>query len=274
MADIINAQYRQAFGRKSALSWLLWCNGLIFVALRLIAAMGNLSGHPQWIDLSLSALSLPADPATAFAAPCTWFTYMVTQYSPSHLIFNLLWLAWFGMFLQSMCGNRIFLSVYVSGGLIGALSFLSWAATVGGPGAGLIGSSASVMAVAVAITAIHPNSRVWVFFGFMKLKWVAAIMIAIALIFFSGNNPGTDFAHLGGAIAGLAAAALYHIYRRHTAHIAPGQPASATVQTASASLSDTELLNLLLDKIRRSGFDSLSQSERSTLFNLSRRLKQ
>ncbi len=270
---------RSAYSRRSALSWLLVANAAVFVVLRLIAVAGVLSGNADWSSEAIAAASLPGSLSGLLARPWTLVTYMIAQYDPLHLMMNMLFLAWFGLYVQLDCGSRRLLAIYGAGGLAGALAYMVWSAVaVSDAPAGLIGSSASVIAVAVAIAVIEPERPVGLlFFGHLKMKWVAAIMIVVTVLFLSGYHAGSDAAHIGGAVAGMACGALM---RRRKPSLAPAVtlPSNVTgdsvpaVEESRPSMTDTEALDSLLDKIRRSGYDSLSSVERMELFNISRRM--
>lgn len=274
MVSTINPS--SAFSRRSALTWLLALNGLMFLVLRVIAAAGVVTGHDGWGDAAVSAVSLPHSVGGILAKPWTAVTYMFTQYEPLHLMFNMLWLAWFGILVQLTLGNRRMIAFYGAGGLAGAAAYLICCAFTASfaPSAGLAGSSAAVISVATAIAVIEPDRRIGlIFFGSVRLKWVTAIMIFISVLLFSGYNAGTDAAHLGGALAGVGCGLMVRLRRRRRVYVPrPFVPATKPCAEAVA-MSDTETLDMLLDKIRRSGFNSLDSDERQTLFNLSQRLK-
>lgn len=273
MADIINAGYKGAFGRKSALVWLLAVNATVFVVLRAVASAGVICGHDEWAPQALAHLSLAPRNAMTLTDWWTWLTYMVTQYDASHLIFNMMWLAWFGMFMQCAAGNRGVVATYLAGGVMGGVAFILWSTSADGSSTeGLVGASAAVMAVAVAVTITEPDKPVGIpLLGEWRLKWVSLVMIAVCVVCFSGYNPGSDAAHAGGALAGVVCG-LYARRRRigrSRVSVSPCVPPS----TVDLSLTDSRLLDALLDKIRRSGYDSLSPDERASLFNLSQRIE-
>lgn len=282
MAATINGEFRGAFARRSALTWLLAVNIAVSVALRAVAAACVVADADEaLVPTLIEQLSLRPSSAFLFPWLWRWITYMFVQYSPSHILFNMMWLAWFGMFMQQWCGNRHLLGAYAAGGIAGGLSFLAWArwaADFAGTN-GLVGASASVIAVAVAVTVIFPDRPVdLLFLGKARLKWVSAAMLVICLLWFSGYNAGSDAAHAGGALAGLTYG---FAYRFAMARMAKPKPLQTVVSSAtsipaanspSSQLTDMEQLDSLLDKIRRSGYSSLSPSERETLFNLSQRI--
>lgn len=282
MAATINGEFRGAFARRSALTWLLAVNIAVFVVLRAVAAACVVGGADEAMVPSLiEKLSLQPSQALGLPWLWRWVTYMFVQYSPSHILFNMMWLAWFGMFMQQWCGNRHLLGAYAAGGIAGGMGFLAWAlwaADFAGTN-GLVGASASVIAVAVAVTVIFPDRPVdLLFLGKARLKWVSAAMLVICLLWFSGYNAGSDAAHAGGALAGLTYGLAYRFAmvrkakRRHLQPAVSVATPSSFANSPSTQLTDMEQLDSLLDKIRRSGYSSLSPSERETLFNLSQRI--
>lgn len=278
MASTIRLSTSSAFTRRSALTWLLVLNGLMFVALRVFAAIGVLSGREGWGETAVSAVSLPQLPGLLLERPWTLITYMVTQYDPFHLMFNMLWLAWFGILVQLTLGNRRMILFYIAGGVAGAVAYMLWAALTSGVShaGGLTGASASVISVAVAIAIIKPDYKVGlIFFGSVKLKWVAAIMMVISIVLFSGYNGGTDAAHFGGALAGVTCGFVLRTRNVNSYKPKPFIKEDGTDVVRGempSGCDDVELLDSLLDKIRRSGFESLSPDEKTILFDLSNRL--
>lgn len=270
MAVTIDRQYAEAFSRRSALMWLLLLNVAVFVALRLIAVAGMIGGNPSVGEGALAFVSLPHSPAQLFTSPLSPAVYMFAQYDPSHLMFNCLWLAWSGMVAWPVFGNRAMTYVYLAGGMGGALAFWAYNAFVPASSAALLGASAAVIAVAVAVTVVCPDKRMnMLFLPPVRLKWVTIAMLAVTVLLFSGHNAGSDAAHIGGAVAGLICG---FILRNRS--VSPAGVKAKDASAATAAISDREQLDMLLDKIRRSGYESLSPVERMILYNLSKKLKQ
>lgn len=271
MAVTIDRQYAEAFSRRSALMWLLVANAALFVALRLVAVVGMIGGNPSLAEAATAWVSLPDSPAGLLNSPLSPVLYMIAQYDPSHLMFNCLWLAWAGMVAWPVFGNRTLTAVYVAGGIGGGIAFWVHGAFAAVPGAGLLGASAAVIAVAVAVTVVCPDKRMnLLFLPPVRLKWITIAMFAVTVLLFSGHNAGSDAAHIGGATAGLACG----MWLRRRSLASKVRPAVDGAVAGMSNLSDHEQLDVLLDKIRRSGYDSLSPVERMILFNLSKKLKQ
>jgi hypothetical protein len=208
-----------------------------------------------------------------------------------------LWLYWFGkIFLEYHNQSRL-LSVYLVGGIVGGVAFMlaynlvpvfqqSVAFTQ------LMGASASVIAIVIAIAVYVPNHVInLLFFGPVKIKWIAVISILLYIIGLSGINAGGNFAHLGGALWGwiymsriLAGhdltAGLTRLFskplsltsRRKKLKIKYHYP-NPDYEYNRKKLSEQAEINRILDKIGKSGYDSLSLDEKETLFKMSKKNK-
>lgn len=200
------AKLRAAWGRQNMLMRVVWINIVVFVALRLIAIGCMFAGHSGAIDGILQWLELPSSLPTLVARPWTAVTYMFTQYDVMHLIFNMLWLYWFGSLFLMVSTQRQFMGLYILGGLIGGALFVAaynlfplfrfadgW----------LIGSSASVIAIVTATAIRIPDFKMQLFLiGAVSLKWIALATILLVVLGVTGSNVGGEIAHVGGVIAG------------------------------------------------------------------------
>ncbi len=212
-------------------------------------------------------------PASVFASrPWTLLTYMFTQTSMLHLLFNMLWLYWFGSVLAERVGQRGIWRTYLIGGLAGGIFFLA-------PGFILsknllMGASASVVAIMVEAALRMPDREFRLFLiGSVKLKWLAIISLIVLLLGIGKGNVGAQAAHLGGALAGLLIFLIGKIRRRNV-----WQPQRSARRTAKAmttamttAKTDMQKLDALLDKIKLSSYDSLTAKEKEELHRLSDR---
>lgn len=268
MAVITDRPHTRFHRRLSALMWIVAVNAALFVLLRLIAAIGVLGGHGQtWADAAVRAVSMPSGLAELAERPWTAAIYMVAQFDPMHLLLNMMILLWFGLTMTAPGSGRRIATVYTAGGLAGAAAYIVAGLLAGvDPRSSLIGASASVMAVAAAVTVAAPDRRMRLLFvGEVRVKWIAAGLAVMAAIGFSGHSLAVNAAHCGGIAAGIVAGMLW---RR-----ADRPMAAAEIAAPAAPLTDMEQLDSLLDKVRRSGYESLDTAERATLFTLSQRLK-
>lgn len=266
---------------------LVAVNVCVFLLLRVIGAVAMLSGHEQWLSVVMGCLRLPADVAVLAMRPWTVVTYMFVQYDVLHLLLNILWLYWFGLVFVEIATQRRLVALYLFGGFAGALLYIA-SANLPGTGVvsgGLMGSSAAVIAITVATAVMAPDYKInLLFFGEVSLKWVALVMIAIDVIGFSAGNTGGHVAHAGGAIAGL----VYGWYGRRGIDLSVGfnrmidRLANLMKRSGSGGSSsrrqpvatDAQKLDDILDKIRRSGYGSLTSDERNILFGISSKNKQ
>lgn len=273
------------------LLWLLGVNLALSLLLWGVTAVGWLGGfQTDWLE---QWLSMPADLQILVSRPWTPLTYMVTHYSVIHLLFNMLWLYWFGRMLSDVGRQRDLVWIYVGGGLTGALLFIVGAYALrhgAGTSGWLCGASASVLALTTATAFISPDMKVRLFLiGDVKLKWLAVATILLTCLGFGGGNGGAQMAHIGGAIFGVGAGlAMRKGFRFHAqvpklsltrriqstkhSHRPTAAGVEAVAEAASGRLCDAARLDELLDRIRLSGYGSLSSSERRELDAISRRI--
>jgi membrane associated rhomboid family serine protease len=210
------------------------------------------------------------------------FTYMFTHMDFGHVFSNMLWLFFMGQAFISIIGsNRIFF-VYLFGGFSGALFYFLSSLLFPQLSGSLIGASASVMAIMVAIGFYAPNLPMNVFLiGEVKLKWVVtAAFVVFSLVDFSINRGG-KISHIGGAAFGM----LYGIQLKNRRDIGAWfsdlfKRRSKLKLVHSTRMSDEEYnynrnqkektLDELLEKIHKSGYDSLSKKDKETLHRLSK----
>ncbi|HCS19527.1 MAG TPA: rhomboid family intramembrane serine protease [Bacteroidetes bacterium] len=237
---------------------------------------------------------MPADPMKFLFRPWTIFTYMFVHEDILHILFNMLWLYFMGSIFQEYLGNIKLLKAYIYGGLSGGafymlgMNMFPVLRESGFYPYPLHGASAGVMAIIVGIATLLPNYQIRFFFLDLKLKYIAAFMIVLSFIGMYSSNPGGNLAHLGGAITGFlyirylskqtvldrieeSIVSLWNkifkknrdekkIYRTYTTHM--------RVQNTRKPNQDE--IDAILDKISKSGYESLSHSERETLFKASK----
>lgn len=249
--------------------------------INLIVFLGCLlSGFGQWkgwwsFDI-LNVLGMSGDAGMLIRRAWTPMTYMFTQRDFLHILFNMLWLWWFGDLLTATQSCRRIFAIYLAAGLSGALVFFLATLTGFFNSSLLIGSSASVLGMMAAAAVISPDTEFRFFLlGSVKLKYIAIVCAALAFIGIGGGNAGGESAHLGGLLFGL----LYGLYwrgffNRRRGPILGKKFDSKLIKSLSRpTVSEYARLDELLDKIRLSGFDSLSSKERNELSFLSRKLK-
>jgi membrane associated rhomboid family serine protease len=278
---------------------LIMINIGVFLVLRLLDLVFFLFGAdgPQVLPWLMSS----SDPLRLLTTPWTVITYMFTHWALFHLFFNMLVLFYVGRIFEDLLGGKRVLGNYLLGGLSGfALYFISYnllpAFERYAQGSTILGASAAVMGVFIGIAAYRPDLEIrLLFFGAVRLKWLALIYVFIDLVSIrEGSNSGGHIAHLGGAFYGYLAArqlakgrdwslnfvlaleAIGRAFRprkgpRMKVAKKPPRNVHAREEAFHAAKADKQArVDAILDKISRSGYDSLSKEEKDFLFKASK----
>lgn len=265
---------------------LIAINSGVFVLLRVAVIIGLFAGAADPLHAVLRMVELPSALSALITVPWTVVTYMFAQYDILHLIFNILWLYWFGEVMLYRCTPSQLFVLYLYGGLAGGLLFIAgyslfpfFAGTQGL----LIGSSASVMAIVTATAILMPDFRMrFLLLGSIRLKWIAIASLVLVLLGVSGSNAGGEIAHVGGIAAGTIFALRLRRGRDITRPVtrlwawltAPrATSASSPRREPTLGADDRAALDAILDKIKRSGYSALTPEERRRLFEVSRNIK-
>ncbi|MBE0673183.1 MAG: rhomboid family intramembrane serine protease, partial [Bacteroidales bacterium] len=202
-------EIKSTFRHGSNLTRLLYINGAVFLIVKIIEMIGVLASSEMLADKFLGFLAVPAMLPALAERFWTPITYMFLHQGFIHLLFNLLWLYWFGKIFLQYLDQRKLVAVYLLGGLSGALTYVSFfnifpAFSGAVPSSIALGASASVMAVVIAISVWVPEYEIMLFlFGRVRLKYLALIMFLLTSIFDFSVNTGGKIAHIGGALFGL-----------------------------------------------------------------------
>ncbi len=264
-------------GGSALLAWLT----LGLVAVWLIVTLLSLAGRMMHFYVPVTEwLTLPSIFSLFISRPWTLLTYMAVHFDVLHMLFNVLWLYWFGRIMLINLSERHLALAFVGGGIAGGIFFLASAAL--GYGSGwLCGCSAAVIAVMCTTALRLPDHPVNLFLiGEVKLKWIA---VACCILTFVGGG-GNQAAHIGGMIWGVAlglmmrqgidpAKWLSGLTSKTTTRREPKRSPDRMVRVLRDRQDDIRRLDELLDKIRLSGYGSLSARERKELNEISSRIK-
>ena len=238
--------------------------------------------------------------------PWTLFTYMFAHEGFLHILFNLIGLYVFGFAISTFFKDRQIFGLYILGGLAGAVSYVVSANLIPSLqfGGTLIGASASVIAILMALTTISPDYRInLLLIGAVKIKYIALAFLFMDFISIAAmSNTGGHFAHLGGALFGLfyvkqlqkgrdltdpvssVMDKLFNFFKKPAPKRGPKivfrnqQKAKAYVppqkqtyisQPGKANMNKPDIqekINSILDKIGMEGYDSLTADEKEFLF--------
>jgi len=204
------------------------------------------------------------------------FTYQFLHGNFMHIFFNMFVLWMFGRTLEMMWGPRKFLIYYL---ICGVGAGLLNAAVMPNSPIPTVGASGAVYGLLLAFGLLFPNQMIFLYFLFpIKARYFVIIIAAIE--FFSGLNPNSPvahFAHLGGMIFGLIYLQ-WPKWRRKASHLQGERERKQHLKVVYNRRDEIEALQKevdeLLDKINRSGLDSLSSGEKGRLKEASRKLKE
>ncbi|SFU56033.1 Membrane associated serine protease, rhomboid family [Pustulibacterium marinum] len=229
--------------------------------------------------------------------PWTIITYAFFHGGFRHILFNMITLYFSGNIFMNLFSGKRFYTVYLLGAIAGGvLYFLSYnifpAFTNSIIPQYLIGASAAVMAILIFVCAYIPNQEVRVFMFNVKLWHVGIFFVLMDLLQISESNPGGHIAHLGGALLGFVYArqlgqgndigAWFSSLMDGIANLFSGKKSEktkfkkvyrnkkSTDSSAKVFNNDKNIhqkkIDAILDKISKSGYESLSKDEKDYLF--------
>jgi len=243
----------------------------------------------------LDQLYLPAENSKLLSQPWAFITYMFLHNGFLHLLFNMVWLHFAGKIFLQYLNPKQLLSTYLLGGVSGGLIFIIAynyipALAIYTENAQALGASAAVLAIMVAIATYTPNYSVrFPFIGIVKLKHIAIFSVMLDLLSIPKGNAGGHIAHLGGALFGY----LYIKQLQKGNDFSIGftkwmnnisnlfKPKSKLKTVHKRKKTDTQFnteksaqqiaVDIVLEKISKSGYESLSKEEKATLFSASKK---
>lgn len=280
---------------------LILINVAVFLLISIFRILVFLSGESNTLVSFEQALqknlALPLSFNGLLFKPWTLITYMFTHIALIHIFWNLISLFWFGKILSEYTSDRKIIPLYILGGIAGGLVTILLITTI--PplhiylGAPLIGASAGVTAIIVATATLVPEVRMnLMFIGPVKLIYVALFVIFIDILnLASYNNIGGNLAHLGGALMGYLFIVQYkkgkdmakpfNRFFDWISSLFKGSSGSKMKVVYRKTMSDEEYnynkivnqkqVDAILDKISKSGYESLSKTEKEILFKASKK---
>lgn len=297
------SEIKESFKHGNIVTKLIYVNIAVFLAVNIafvILWLINSNGYDKnyFESAYLTHLMVPADFARLLLKPWTLITYMFLHSRFLHILFNMLWLYMFGrIFLMYLTEKQLF-STYLLGGITGAfLYILSYNIFPGLKAmvlhSEMLGASAGVMGVAMVISFYHPNFAVLLpFLGQVRLKYIALFFIFTDILQIASYNAGGHIAHLGGVLYAIFFVSRYRkgkdigrwlnnlldklvsLFKRSKRRkMKVAYKKEARVMTDMdynrQKANEQEEIDRILDKIAKSGYDSLTKKEKETLFKMS-----
>lgn len=235
---------------------------------------------------------LPEEPIEVLKQPWSLLTYSFLHGGFTHILFNMIWLNFFSKFILNLFSEKRFLTVYLLGALYGGLLFVTAynVFPVFQSKAGyLLGASASVSALMVFAATYSPNISFRFFMVTIKL-WQLAVGLFLLDLFRlgSGTNPGGMLSHVGVAVFGYVyavqlakgndiglwfekiVASLVNLFKtkKNTPFRKVHKTPKNTSKKKTTSVKDERQIKIdgILDKIGKSGYESLTKQEKDFLF--------
>ena len=279
----LNQDIKDKLSRLNVFEKIIVVNFVVFVLTSITLRFSGFGSGLEWLSLSKSASQL-------ISRPWTLITYGFTHYSFSHLFFNMLVLYFFGRSFSNLFKAVVCLKIYLLGILSGGLAFViiynffpSGILNTVGP---LVGASAGVRAIIMFLCVYLPNKEVRFFTFQFPLKYIGIVLVVLDLPGFFSNNSGGTVAHFGGYLLGYFYARQYQkgidvgaFIDKITAYFSSSKSNLKTVYKKKNSSSfagknkeefdrftHQKQIDLILDKISKSGYESLSQVEKDFLF--------
>jgi len=296
---------KKFFFSKSVLSRLIIINIAVFILVNIIYLIFYLFQLELYVNDSnritkvVSWFGVPSSIKWLLLKPWTIITYMFLQDDFIHLLFNMIVLYFGGRIFIQYLSNKQLLNTYLIGGIFGALFFIIAfnifpVFSDHSEDAVALGSSASVLAILVAIATYIPEFTVnLIFFGRVKLKYIAIVLVIIDLFSISRGNPGGHIAHLGGALWGFLyirrlkrgsdlteympkikwKKVLSYFYsdksKSKFKHVHVNKKPVSDDEYNKVRAENQEQIDKILEKISKSGYDSLTKEEKALLFDAS-----
>lgn len=286
-------EFKHQLSNGSMTNRLVIANILVFVFIHLLFAIGRLNNSNEFDYLIYNLVTLEASWEGLLYMPWGLFTNMFSHFDLFHIFSNMIFLYFAGNLFEQFFNGKKLLIVYIFGGLLGGMSEII-SSSVFFPHEQIhtvLGASGSVMAIFTALAFYSPNTKVFLFGMFpVRLFLLALFFLATDLIGIGNEEDHVaHFAHLGGALFGLLAVQKLNTNKNIVVQIELGLNRCKSLFkrkpkrnfTNSTRQKTDEQYNLekrkkqdktdiILDKISKAGYESLTKEEKDFLFKQSK----
>ena len=266
---------------------LILINVICFVLPLFLKTLFYLFNIPS--NVMIGWFELSAEWSDLLFKPWTIFTYSFMHSGFFHLFWNMYLLYFASRLFLNLFSPRTFFNVYFLGVLLGGLTFMlsysvfpafQYAFPI------MVGASAGVMAVLIFMATYSPDLEVRIIFFNVKLRYLGIAFVLLDVIQIPYGNAGGHLAHLGGAALGylyvkrlgqgVDIGLPFENFTNRVLNLFKKQSKLKTVHKRKASSNskkkvttqevDQSKIDSILDKISKSGYDSLTQKEKDFLF--------
>jgi len=239
---------------------------------------------PAWLALS-------SDVTRSMSYFWTFLSYSFLHAGIWHLIFNLIVLNFAGRLFQTFFSDRQLLGVYILGAIFSGITFVGSYTFLPLGNALLVGASGSIMAILFTVASYSPLMPIRLpLIGYVKLWQIVLFILLLDVLQIGINNTGGHIAHLAGSLFGFVyvlllkrgldltkfISVIYQIFEKKkkkkkykpfkSVHV-NRKPVHVSTNLESQKSKNQQQIDEILDKISRSGYDSLTKDEKEFLFN-------
>lgn len=288
---------RHQFKTGSIYTKLIILNTAVFLVMIFISIFLHLNNYPRPIAIAsmLDWFAPSGNMQHNLTHPWSIFLYMFLHIDAFHFIMQMFLLYFTGRIFIEYLDEKKLLNTYIFGGISGLLFYIIamnvFPVFNGFENSPLLGASAATLALLVAVSFHLPQTEIMLFGAIrIKLIYIALLFIAIDLIAIPNDNRGARIAHLGGTFYGILAAGFYRKPKfvlntfDLTTLFSPERwfkkKSRMKVEYSKRPISDIEYnenkvakqkrIDTLLEKINRSGYESLTKEEKDFLFKASK----
>jgi membrane associated rhomboid family serine protease len=271
----------------NGLTRIIFINVIVFLVVNIIDQFIRFTGSSYSL---IKLFALPGDITLATKHFWTFLSYMFLHEELFHILFNMLWLYWLGKIFVEYLGSKRLVGVYLLGGLSGGILYIFSSLLFPSyfNNTLLLGASAGVMAVVIATAVLLPEYVIYLlFFGGVKLKYLALVAFVITSVIDFSQNTGGKISHIGGALFGMLFMLQYKkgiditkplntffdkvisLFSHKSKIKISGRRRISDEEYNHIQKIKQEKIDRILDKISKAGYESLTKEEKDFLFKAS-----
>jgi len=280
--SLIN-ELKSKFISASIIQQLIYVNIAVFIITLILSSFSGLYGNKtnfiyEWFSLSSSFEEM-------IIKPWSLVSYGFLHNGFLHILFNCLVLHFFGRLFLEYFSEKQALNFYVLGTLFGGIAYLvsySYFPLFKGKVHTMVGASAGITAIVIGIATYIPNYQLQLrFIGYVKVWQLAGAFILFDLISLAGGNGGGHIAHLGGALFGYMYVSkasnkqmnfsswFYKLFSNRKKPLQTVYKSTKKTDTKKSTDNKQAKIDLILDKISKTGYETLTKEEKEFLFKQS-----
>lgn len=279
--DDIKLQYKIG---GIANKFIYWNVGCFLVSLVFYKFKEGLFDFPVW-------LALYANPKTTIIFPWTLFTYAFLHDGFWHLFWNMLVLNFYSRLFTTFFTNKQYVGLYFLSAIFSGVVFVILYPFFGNSLYPVVGASGAIMGILVATTVYQPLMEIRLFLiGNIKLWHLTGVILLLDFMSVGLGNSGGEIVHLSAAFFGFLYIKLLQngtdlsvivskfidffinlfskkekiVFKK--VHVNPKKTIKPQESKIVIKDENQQQIDAILDKISKSGYDSLNQSEKEFLF--------